>query len=219
MFSFRHIALSLTVATLGACSSSTFTPAISGTALNTAGSYSVTQTGTTRTLGPITTPVTGTAFRSLDAPSNVSIAYETADVLAIVGKDKAAPYATYAGISGTTSTTVPTAGTATYNGSFAATYFRGGTFNVVTGARGAFTTNVDFNAGTLTGAGTGTRSSTLSVTGNLQGAQFNGTASFTALDIVGTGSNIPVTGGFYGAGNTVVGIVQNADVAAVFYGN
>jgi hypothetical protein len=229
MFSFRYITMGLSMATLAACSSTTptvgtppvFTPAISGTAQKDAsGNYSVTQNGTTRALGPFFGSTTG-AFIYTSSPSFRNTIYDTADTLAIVGLDKTAPHATFASIGGTLSTTVPTTGTGTYSGYFTMNYFKGGTTNSLYDAAGAFTTNVDFNAGTLTGTGTGgitSAGASLTVSGNLQGAEFNGTANFTAPDLVGTSTNVPVTGGFYGA-NTVVGIVQNADIAGVFYGN
>lgn len=229
----RNTAFVLTSVVLGACSSTStpvaFTPSIDQTAsVDPSGSYSVTQVNVTaggltetvtKSLGPANATLSGTAFLAFTATS-FGVAYKTADVLAIAGMDQAAPRATYAGISGTPSTTVPTSGSGTYNGNFNMSYYRGGTTNSTWWAHGAFTTTVDFNAGTLSGSGVGaaggSAGASLSVTGNLNGVHFNGTADFTAPDFAGA-TNVPMTGGFYGA-NTVAGILQNGEVAGVFYG-
>jgi hypothetical protein len=227
MFSIRNVAMAVSMATLAACSSTTstptpFTPAISGTAqVDASGNISVTQNGATRTPGTTGISIGGTPFYAF-VSSSFGVAYHTADVTAVAGRDSATPNATYAGISGTLSTTVPTTGFGTYTGDFNMSYHRGGTTNSNWWAHGAFTTYVDFNAGTLAGSGTGatgtgSAGSNLTVSGTLQGAQFNGSAYFTAPDFAGA-TGVPMTGGIYGT-NTVAGIIQNANVAGVFYGN
>jgi hypothetical protein len=225
MFSTRHIFIAVSMATLAACSSTTatvgtpptFTPSISGTAQKDArGLYSVTQNGVTRTLGS-GHAIASRQIQYINAPASFSYVYDSAAVTAVGGMDRTAPNTNYAGISGTRSATVPTSGTGTYHGDFGVTYYNSVT-NKPNGTYGAFTTNVDFSAGTLSGSGTGVNSSQLTVSGTLQGAQFNGTANFSVTTFTGNGTNVPMTGGFYGAGNTVAGIVQNADIAGVFWG-
>jgi hypothetical protein len=228
--------MAVLMAALGACSSTTpaptvgtppsFTPAISGTAQKDAsGNYFVTQNGVVRALGKdYGVPYfSGSALTSATNSAYFDVLYATADVFVVAGQTQAVQWNVFAGINGTLSTTVPTTGSATaYTGEFGVIYTNGSTTPL---AHGAFTTTVNFNAGTLTGTGTdttgtlGSLGAQLTVNGNLQGAQFNGTATFTATGLVGSGTNVPVTGGFYGAGNTVAGIVQNADITGVFYGN
>lgn len=215
----RNCVLVVSTAVLGACSTAppAFAPAISGTAqVDASNSYSVTQNGITKTLGLVDVSIVGTSFLGFTTTS-LGVVYKTADVLAIAGKDIAGPsYTTYAGISGTPSTTVPTTASGTYTGRFNVSFYRGGTLNQTYWSGGPFTTNVDFDTGTLTGSGTGGVNGNLTVTGTLSGAYFNGTADFTALEFAGA-TNVPMTGGFYGA-NDVVGILQDGQVAGVFYG-
>ncbi len=203
---------------LAACSSTstptTIVPAVEGSAQNAGGSYSVTQ--------PIeitgTPAVTGDGFLAWGGGvgnSHKGYAYESADVVAIAAMDVSTDV-TVAGISGTAATNVPTSGTGVYAGGFSGTYLRGGGTNAPWNVRGAFTTNVDFATGAVTGSGTGSGSSTLSVTGTASGAQFNGTATFTALEYGGS-ITAPLTGGLYGT-NTLAGIYQGPEVTGIIWG-
>ncbi len=218
---FKNTTMIITAVGLGACSTTTpvaspaFTPSISSTAqVDASRIYSVTQNGATKVLGTPDGSLLGTQFDDWSTTS-LGVAYSTADVTAIGGMEVNAPRATYAGISGNLSTTVPTTASGTYNGQFNASYYRGGTSNQTWWSGGSFTANVDFTNGALTGSGTGNSGGNLTVAGTLEGAQFNGTANFTATDFPGA-TNVPMTGGFYGA-NDVVGIFQNGQVAGVFY--
>jgi hypothetical protein len=183
------------------------------------GSYSLTQNGVTRAIGVKNGNFVGFSLGRTSNAAYSAVSYETADVFAVAGMDVATPHATFAGITGTPSTTVPSTGNATYTGEFGMEYRDASTEQL---ALGRFTTTVNFNAGTLTGTGTDntltiTDGAQLTVNGTLHGAEFNGTATFTGYGLTGTGTNVPVTGGFYGA-NTVAGIVQNSDIAGVFWG-
>ena len=217
MLKTNKIVLSLTAVVLGACSSAptAFIPAISGSSQKTAAGYSITQNGTTTAFTTEGSLAHGNLLYWTSG-SSTGFGYSTADVTAAVDISNTAPYGTSAGIIGNLSTTVPTTGSGSYLGDFGVVYYRGGTINAAYWSIGAFTTNVDFNAGTLAGSGTESAGGTLTVSGALQGAQFNGTADFTALDFAGA-TNVPMTGGFYGA-NTVEGILQNGAIAGLFTG-
>ncbi len=228
---FKNTAMVCAVAGLGACSTTapvapapSFTPVITGTAqVDAGGAYSVTQNGSTEVLGRPNGTLTGTSFDAFVASVSgmYGVGYHTTEVTAVAGMHSSVPRATYAGISGTLSTTVPTppSGTTvsgTFVGRYNASYYRAGTTNRTWWSHGAFTTHVNFSTGALTGSGTGSSGGNLTVSGTLEGAQCNGTANFTALDFPGA-TNVPMTGGFYGT-NDVVGIFQSTQVAGAFYG-
>jgi hypothetical protein len=58
--------------------------------------------------------------------------------------------------------------------------------------------------------------SSLDITGTVNGANFNGPATFSGADFIRTATE-PMTGGFYGA-NTLADIYQGTDVMGVFWG-
>ena len=210
--------LLLAAGALAACSSAStsFTPAVDGTAQNLGGIYSITQNGTTTRIPAAQNPTIFngmTAWTSSGGPHKGYV-YDSSDVLAISVMDMATNE-TIAGISGIAATSVPTSGAASYTGGFSSTYVRadvGGVWN----ADGSFTTNVDFGSGAIIGSGTGATGSSLSVTGTVSGVQFNGTATYASTGYTGV-ATAPLTGGFYGT-NTMAGVYQNADVAGIIWG-
>ncbi len=219
MIVLKKIALTCAVGTLAACSSASdpaFVPAVSGSAANTAGAYSVTQNGVTRIQSGVGGTI-GTDLRFWGGAlgTNKAFAYENATVLAIAGME-AGSNITYAGLTGTAASSVPISGTAAYAGEFTATYYRGGGTNEPWNVYGDLTTNVDFGSGLLAGSGTGTANSSLSVSGTISGVNFNGVAMFDADDTSGP-AVVPLTGGFYGTG-TLAGIYQGTSVSGLFYG-
>ncbi len=221
MIVLKKVTLICAVGTLAACSSASdpapaFTPAISGSAANPAGVYSVTQNGVTRMqTGGGGSVGSALRFWGGGGGTNKAYAYESADVLVISGME-AGSNATYAGLTGTAASSVPTSGVAAYVGEFTGTYYRGGAINGPWNVNGNLTTNVDFGSGLLAGNGTGDASSTLSVSGTISGTNFNGVALFDAIDTSGP-AVVPMTGGFYGT-NTLAGIYQGTSVSGLFYG-
>ena len=191
-----------------------FTPAVNGTAQYSGGTYSVTQGGITRTFAA--PAATGNGFLVWNGLGNEhGYLFENADVLAIAAMDTATEE-TIAGISGTAAASLPTSGSATYAGGFSATYYRSGATNDSWNARGAFSTDVDFATGAVTGSGTGSANSSLSITGEISGTSFNGTAQFSADEYTGA-ATVPLTGGFFGT-NTLAGVYQGSRVTGIIYG-
>lgn len=218
MNTFRNISIVAVLGALAACSSATtpFTPALDGTAQNLGGNYSVTQNGTTVSIASTLSGSTFYGMRAWISSSNPhkGFVYDTSDVLAIAVID-ATSGATGAGINGVAAASVPTSGVASYVGGYSGTYWND-LHNLAWNAGGAITTNVDFASGAVTGSGSGTESSSLSVTGTVSGTQFNGTATFAAAGYNGA-AQAPMTGGFYGT-NTMAGIYRNTDVAGIIWG-
>lgn len=211
-----------TAGALGACSTATpttpFVPAVSGTASqNGDGTYTIVEGGTTTALPAPRTSAATTAL-GLDywfTANEQGYTHTTADVTAVAVMEMGTN-APHTGISGTAAASVPTSGVATYAGAFSATYFRGGATNSAWNTRGAMTTTVDFGAGTLSGTGSGSDSSSLTVFGTVSGTNFNGLAAFSAPEYTGA-AFADLSGGFYGA-NTLAGIYQNAAVAGLIWG-
>jgi len=220
---FQSISIICAAGVLGACSTASppFVPAVSGTAAaNADGTYQIVEDGTTTSLA---VPASSAATSALGLAFWNNIAYSgyvfsNADVTAIAMRDHPGN-STHAGLTGTAASSVPTSGSATYTGAFSAAYQVGNLTNSVAAnglARGAMSTDVDFGAGTLSGSGTGSNGTTLSVTGTISGTNFNGTATFSGTDYTGP-AQADLSGGFYGT-NTLAGIYKNPKVAGVIWG-
>lgn len=220
MIILRNIALLCASSTLVACATTTvpvpdpFDPAVSGTAGEAAGVYSVTQDGTTTTLpGASNGSVNGMLYwdTALDIEG---WAYDDGDALAISGRNKSTGD-NFAGISGTLAASIATTGMATYAGGFGFNYDNGTAENAW--GWGAFSTDVDFGSGEVSGTGTGANVSSLTISGDIEGMQFNGVAVVDATGLVGGSAIIPMTGGFYGT-DTIAGIYQSDEIAGQFHG-
>jgi hypothetical protein len=201
---------------LAACSSTTATPILTpGSAAAAAGgNYTLTQDGVTRTL-PAPSGTAGLGLNYWNLASVKGYKYENADVVAIAVMDRTTND-TFTGISGTAAASVPTSGSALYTGDFSATYYRGGTINLPWSASGGFSTLVNFGSGAVTGSGSGSYSTNLSLDGTVSGTSITGTATFSGVDYTGE-ATVPMAGGFYGAG-TIAGVYQGNRLTGVFWG-
>lgn len=216
----QNTPLFLAAGALAACSSAA--PYVAGTAQNSGGTYSITQSGATTVLpAPGAALVDGMFVWDGSTGTQKGFVFESADVVAIAVMDTATQE-TIAGISGTAAASVPTTGTAIYSGGFSANYYRQQTGNpsYVRNLSGPLTTNVNFGAGTLSGQGTaiGTFDNpTLSVSGTISGTEFTGTATIgSANEFTGSGS-APLAGGFYGT-STLAGVYQGSNFTGVIWG-
>ena len=211
--------LLLAAGALAACGASPYVP---GTAQNSGGAYSVTQSGATIALpAPGGVLVNGMSVWDGTTGTHKGYVYENADVVAIAVMDSATQ-ATTAGISGTAAASVPTTGSATYTGGFSGEYYRQqtGKPSYVRNLTGPLTTNVNFAAGTLSGQGVaaGTfNTPTLSISGTISGTEISGTATIAgASEFTGSGT-APLSGGFYGT-NTLAGVYQSSNFTGVIWG-
>lgn len=228
----RNIALLCATSALVACATTTptpdptpdpipdpFAPAVSGVSSEDAGVYSIMQDGTTTTL----------AGETSDETPNLTVwfedtktwVYDGTNVLAIAGMTRITDLS-HAGIDGTLATSIPETGMASYIGEYGATYYRGGISNGIWWVVGDFAADVDFDSGTISGTGSGIvtplsdTASSLAISGDLDGANFNGVAVFDALESGGP-VIVPMTGGLYGE-DTVAGVFEGDTVAGVFFG-
>ena len=218
---FKNTAMICAAGVLSGCAASApqpFTPAIAGSAANTAGSYSITQNSVTRALGTPDGTASGGSnlqyWNGNDGRANKGYVFENTDVIVAGTMDKTTHIAT-AGMSGTPYSSVLPSATASYTGEYSATFYRN-SLNSVRISLGSFNTQINFGSGVVSGSGTGSANGSLAIQGTVSGVKFNGTAQFTGDGYAGAAS-VPMTGGVYGAG-TVAGIYQGDDVVGVFYG-
>jgi hypothetical protein len=203
---------------VGACSTTT-TPTLLTVpgigAANVEGAvYSVTTAGVTDTvIGPATRSGNFISWLGAGGSNTRGGGYESADVLAIGAMYKADPHDTFAGITGTLSP-VQTAGTASYNTNFAAvTVEPSGAATFAKVYTSIVTIDVDFGAGTLTGAHAPWQ---LDINGTIVGSQFSGTAAFQG-NVNTTATTVPMLGGFYGT-DTIAGVFAGDGLAGAFGG-
>ncbi len=185
---------------LGACANAPSPEAVGIAANNAAaGTYSVTMNGTTTDLGVPTGSLIG-GLKYYDNASTYAALIQNSSALAIAGFSKTTGDP-IAGISGTTGT-IPTTGTAVYNG-FATMLFQA-TPGVFTSTTDVLALNVDYGAATISQAGT------LAIDGTISGTSITGTATMS-------GYTSPLVGGFYGS-NTVAGAFAGGNLTGTFLG-
>ena len=210
----RYAVLGCAIGALGACSAKVSPGAVA----NADGTYAVTEYGVTRNLpapdGTVTDPSLKLQFWNVG--NDRGYVYSSPDVVAIAIMDRTTQTST-AGITGTPAATVPTSGSATYNGAFTVTYNRTIPVHEVRNARGSFAASIDFGTSAVTGSGFGSYNSSLAINGMLSGTTIsNGTATFSALGYVG-GQTAPMRGGLYTNG-TLAGVFQRPHATGLFWG-